>query len=135
MDVRNCKNCGKIFNYLSGDIICPTCYKKLDEKFREVKEYIYKNPGAGVNEVATENDISVSQIKKWVREERLEFTEDALVGIECESCGVSIRTGRFCQNCKNVLAQQFESLYNKKVNQNDKKINYKDNPRMRFLND
>ena len=39
MDVRNCKNCGKMFNYI-GKPICPSCEKMLEEKFQEVKEYI-----------------------------------------------------------------------------------------------
>ena len=43
MDVRNCKNVD-IFNYLSGPPLCPTCIRKLDDIFDEVKEYIYDHP-------------------------------------------------------------------------------------------
>ena len=34
MDVRNCKNCGKLFQYV-GKPLCPACNKKLEDKFFE----------------------------------------------------------------------------------------------------
>lgn len=131
MDVRNCKNCGKLFNYIGGQPVCPTCAKALDEKFAQVKEYIYTHPGAGMQEVSEENEISTAQIQKWIREERLSFAEDSMVGIECENCGTMIRTGRFCQSCKDKLANNLGNLY--KEPEPVKKKNLKDNPKMRFL--
>ena len=50
-----------------------------------------------------ENDVSVKQIKQWVREERLSFTEESQITLECENCGAKILTGRFCEKCKTVL--------------------------------
>ena len=64
MDVRNCKDCGKIFNYLSGAPLCPACMKKLDDKYSIVKEYIYDNPGDSIQQVSEENGVSVGQLKK-----------------------------------------------------------------------
>lgn len=119
MEIKNCKNCGRIFNYFTGERICPICQKKLDDQFDKVKDYIYEHPGAGIKEVSKECDVSISQIRKWVREERLEFSEDSLVGIECENCGVSIRTGRFCLSCKSKLANDLNSAY-KKVDKQEK---------------
>jgi flagellar operon protein (TIGR03826 family) len=132
MDVRNCKNCGKLFNYLAGAPICPACYKELDDKFSIVKEYIYNHPGAGMQEVSDENDVPIPQIQKWIREERLTFAENSMVGIECESCGVTIRTGRYCQSCKDKLVNTFGNVYRDPQTQVKKK-DYRDNPKMRFL--
>ena len=36
MDVRNCRNCGRMFNYMGGAPLCNMCQKKLEEKFQEV---------------------------------------------------------------------------------------------------
>jgi predicted amidophosphoribosyltransferase len=133
MDVRNCKICGKIFNHIGGEPLCPTCIKKMDDKFVEVKEYIYTHPGVGVQEVSEENDIPVSLIKKWIREERLCFSEDSASGIECETCGTMIKTGRFCSKCKDHMANTLGNAYQTKVPvvTIDKKV--KDKDRMRFL--
>jgi flagellar operon protein (TIGR03826 family) len=133
MDVRNCKSCGKIFNYISGQPLCPSCMKALEVKFGVVKEYIYNNPGAGMQEVAEENDVTTTQIQKWIREERLSFAEDSMVGIDCENCGASIKTGRYCKSCKDKLANNLGNLYKEKESEAQKKPDSKNNPKMRYL--
>ena len=100
MDVRNCKGCSRLFNYIGGQPLCPECSKALDVKFDEVRDYVYDHPRAGIQQVAEENDVTIAQIKRWIREERLAFSDDAQVGLECEGCGKMIRTGRFCEMCK-----------------------------------
>ena len=52
MDVRNCKMCGRLFNVLNNERICPACQKKLEDKFHEVKEYLEEHPGASVEHPA-----------------------------------------------------------------------------------
>ena len=94
MDVRNCKMCGRLFNVLNNERICPACQKKLEDKFHEVKEYLEEHPGASVEQTATDNDISTKQIRQWVREERLILSTATEAGIVCEKCGKPIRTGR-----------------------------------------
>ena len=128
MEVITCKSCGKLFNYISGSRICPQCVKKMDEKFTEVKKYVYDHPKIGINELAEEMDISIRQIKRWVKEERLCFSEDSPVGIECENCGTLIKTGRFCKSCKDKDAAGM----NRPVAAAPVKKGSKDN-KMRFL--
>lgn len=129
MDVRNCKKCGNLFDY-TGNSLCPACEKEMEEKFLEVRKYIYDNPGAGMPEVAEENDVPMQQIKKWVREERLSFTKDSGVSIECEKCGRPILTGRFCPECKQNMANSLNNLYVTTAPQKDKKAT---SAKMRFL--
>lgn len=131
MDIRNCKNCGKMFNYI-GKPICPTCEKVLEDKFQQVKQYVKEHPQAPISVVSEENDVSINQIKRWVRQERLSFSEESLVGLECENCGVMIRTGRFCEACKAKLGNNLSSVIQKPKSAPvyEKK---KENARMRFL--
>ena len=100
MNVRNCRKCGRIFNYITGLPLCPSCKEVMDEKFQEVKKYIQDNKGATVSQVSQECDVEEAQIRQWVREERLIFAEGSVTGIGCESCGVAITTGRYCDKCK-----------------------------------
>ena len=111
MEVTNCRSCKKLFNYISGQRLCPACKEKLEKKFLEVKQYIRDNPEKNISEVSTEMDVTIQQLKLWVRQERLSFTEDSNVTIECEKCGAPIRTGRFCEQCKKGLVDTLEGLY------------------------
>lgn len=100
MNVRNCKRCGKMFNYIVGDPICPECKAKLEEKFQEVKKFVQENKTAAMQEICDTCDVDSKLVKQWVREERLQFTESSQIKISCEMCGASIITGRFCDACK-----------------------------------
>ena len=113
MDVRNCRSCGRMFNYI-GTAICPECAKAVEAKFEDVKKYIYDHPRCSIHEVAEEMEISVAQIRKWLKEERLTFCEDSDIALNCEKCGKKILTGRFCKACKDSMSSQFESLYKRK---------------------
>ena len=67
-----------------------------------------------MTEVAEECDVSTRQIEQWVREERLYFSDDSPYGIGCERCGKIIKTGRFCDSCRNDMANTFQNAYQKK---------------------
>ena len=114
MDVRNCRTCGRLFNYIGGPAnMCPACRDELEKKFQIVKEYIRENPRASIQEISDENGVTTGQIRQWIREERLQFSDDSPVGIECENCGATIRTGRFCDNCKNTMANSLSKSIEK----------------------
>ena len=113
MDVRNCKGCGKLFNYMSGAQLCPECRAKLEKKFSSVKDYIGEHPQASISQVAEDMDVSVKQIKQWVKEERLILSEASLDGVLCEHCGRPITSGRFCDKCKAAMANNLQSALNR----------------------
>lgn len=132
MDVRNCKQCNKVFNYIGGVPLCPECMKKAEDKFDDVKAYIYDHPKCGMQEVSDAMEVSVAQIRKWLKEERLAFSEDSEIALNCEKCMKKILTGRYCNACKKELENQFTGLYR----QEDKKHpveKKKVENRMRFL--
>lgn len=110
MNVRNCKNCGRIFNYVGGSVLCQLCREKLEEKFHEVKEYIRANPGVGISEVSEACDVEPGQIRQWLREDRLELSEDSPIFMNCESCGAPIRSGKYCEKCKLEMSNGFRQV-------------------------
>lgn len=133
MDVRNCRKCGQLFNYVYGVPICPACKEALENTFKEVKKYIQEHPGVGIKQVSEECNVEVGQIQQWVREERLEFASDNGMGVNCESCGAPIRSGRYCDKCKTNLANGFRQAIAKPEPKPVIKKDTKDSPKMRFL--
>lgn len=131
MDVINCKDCGRLFNALTRVRLCPQCQAKLEDKFQEVKKYVNENPGSTIEIVSKECEVSTKQIKQWLREERLTFSAESMQGIECEQCGVMIRSGRFCDACKAKLQNDLRSATYIPTAEEKKTVRDKD--RMRFL--
>ena len=95
METLSCKMCGKLFNYTGGIKLCPTCAKEMEDKFQDVKEYIYQHKTATIPEISKEFDVPTQQIQRWIREERLSFSDDSPISMACESCGTNIKTGRY----------------------------------------
>ncbi len=112
-DVRNCRKCGKIYNYIGGAPICSRCRELEEEDFKRVKEYLYENPGASITQVSSELEISIELIRRFLKDGRLEITgDDGNMILECENCGKSIKSGRFCGECERDLASGFRSVAN-----------------------
>ena len=134
MNVINCKSCGRLFNALDRSRLCPSCKRALEDKFQEVKQYLRENPDATINQTSEENDVTVKQIKQWIREERLVLTNSAGCDIRCEQCGTAIRTGRFCDKCKANMTMDLQGAISKPkgVMMEPKKKN-SEKDRMRFL--
>ncbi len=114
------------------------CREEMEVKFQEVKEFIRQNPGVGINEVSVACEVSSSQIQQWLREERLEVTENSPIFLMCEGCGANIRCGKYCDKCKNNVTSGFKQVLNEYKPKQENKSNAhskdpKDNPRMRYL--
>ena len=135
MNIRNCRKCGRVFNYMSGAPICPACRDSVEAKFQEVKEYIREHRGAGIMEVAEACEVEPSQIRQWLKDDRLEVTEDSAIFLNCESCGAPIRSGKFCEKCKSSMSQSFGDVLktSRPEPQKPSSEDQRQNARMRFL--
>lgn len=120
MDLRNCKSCGRMFQY-EGSEFCTACRKDQVDDFQKVKEYLNENPGAIVPQVVEDTGVSVEKIMKFLKEERLEIKGEAGYILECESCGDKIPSGRFCKNCISNLRGELGSVTKQKKKPEKKK--------------
>jgi uncharacterized protein len=124
MELKVCKNCRRLFKYIYGPELCPDCIKLLpktesdrfssekkaslksivredEEKYIQVKDYIMTHPKATVVQISEANDIPPTKLLEWIREDRLEFSEDSKdAWFQCARCGTKIKSGRLCNRCK-----------------------------------
>lgn len=114
-DIRNCRRCGRMYNYIGGPPLCLDCRKADEEVFKRVKEYLYENPGATLSQVSLDCDVSVEKIKLFLKEGRLEITDGANIILECERCGTAIKTGRYCEACKHEVAHDIVESAPKRI--------------------
>lgn len=124
MEVRACNKCRKLFHYIYGpDDLCPECRHTIseigeelkpemnailkpmnsddEERYKRVKDYIMLHPKATIAQISEENGVTVSKLYEWIREDRLEFSDDSkFAWFECEVCGAKIKSGTLCYRCK-----------------------------------
>ncbi len=124
MEVKVCKNCRRLFQYIYGPELCSDCIKLVsgksvaaipeekrsmlkpllleeERKLTEIKEYIQANPTATVSKIAETFGVSARRIFDWIREDRLEFSDASYdAWFTCAKCGIKIKSGVYCINCK-----------------------------------
>lgn len=109
MNIANCPRCGKIFARGIKDI-CPECSKDIDKEYEECAKYLRENKGATIHDVSEETKVSVKQITKFIREGRISLYNAPNMGYPCEICGLIIRDGGMCDDCRKRLANDVNSL-------------------------
>lgn len=111
MEVKQCPRCKKFFQYISGPPICHECKGQEEKDFIRVKEYLKENPKATISTVAEELEISIERITKFLKEGRLEVTQNSAIMLECEKCNRPITSGRYCKACSSQLESQLKGTY------------------------
>ncbi len=108
-DIKNCSNCGRMFQSVAGVKLCGRCRTSDDDIFKVVREYIYDNPGATIPEVSEATEVAEDKILKFLREGKLEIKGDGML-LDCEKCGASISSGRFCDACTREMTNSFKNV-------------------------
>ncbi len=109
MEVRNCPQCGRLFNYIRTNL-CPVCVKEAEEEFQKVRIHLRDNPNISIIELAEETDVEEEKIIQWIREGRIESKGLKGSSLKCEDCGVPISSGSKCEKCKQELADGFSRI-------------------------
>lgn len=109
-ELKNCKKCGRMFSSINGQLFCSKCRTDDEDDFKVVREYIYDNPNSTVHDVHEATEVAEEVILKFLRQGRLVLKGEG-VGLECERCGKSINSGRFCDKCAHELKSGFKNAF------------------------
>lgn len=121
---KQCEYCGRPLPNDYPKTLCPTCLDKI--LFSEVKEFIRNND---VNEfqVAEHFNISIRQVKEWIRQGRIEYKEKnsgaSLTSIHCQRCGSPVNFGTLCPKCLKLLNSNVQ-VYSSPSYTNDSEMHY-----------
>ena len=123
-EIKNCQRCKKIFRYSVGPQLCESCKRLDEEDFEKVRTFVREFPGATIQEVSRETEIATNMIYRYLKEGRLEVSESSPIALQCENCGVRIKSGRFCSSCTNKLANEMINVGQSLKERVDKRPTY-----------
>ena len=83
--------------------MCPSCYMAEEEEFLKVKDYVYDNPSAKVEDIVEETGIEEKKILKWLQEGKLIPSKGTNITYPCKNCGKPITSGEYCRNCIDLI--------------------------------
>ena len=131
MEVKVCRGCKKMFQYITGPVLCPKCKQLEEEQFLKVKDYLRENPGSTMYAVTQATGVSAALIEKFLKQGRLQVAENSPIALICERCGKKIPTGKFCNACKKEISEELTGVKNSIVAKEKEKENAQ--AKMRFL--
>lgn len=133
MEVKTCKKCHRLFQYLTGVELCADCKSMLEDKFQEVKEYIAERERTSITQISRECEVPMQQLKEWLKEDRLELAESVNTDLFCEKCGEGIFEGNFCARCKMELLGKVGNALRKEERKAPERKPADSGQRMRFI--
>ncbi|OON99216.1 MAG: hypothetical protein ATN35_00210 [Epulopiscium sp. Nele67-Bin004] len=112
MQVKTCRTCKKLFQYVEGKPVCPVCRKEEDRLFVEVKDYLRTHRNATLEMVHNEVGVSMKLLKEFITTERLILAEGSPIELYCEQCESRIYSGKICDKCKEEKFKAVEGASN-----------------------
>ncbi len=132
--LKTCSVCKRIFEDISDThSACPDCRAKDEVLLREVKDYLWDNPGTTEAKLNELFDIPNGRIMRWLRDGRLELTPDSTIKLRCMRCASMISSGKFCADCakkiadgfkKTIVPKDFTSVLLENPNSSDDKMRF-----------
>ena len=68
--LENCKRCGKVF-VTATEHYCHDCLLVEEALFRDVRDYLYSNPGSDITCVSKSTGVPVNKILEYIRNGRI----------------------------------------------------------------
>ena len=107
MPLANCSLCNRLFNRTVHEV-CPDCREADDAAYAQLCEFLAREPGSTLPEVAEGTGVDSAVIRRMVRSGRLAgFDALAMSVLACQRCGTPVPVGRFCAPCQRELRQGF----------------------------
>ncbi|THF80812.1 TIGR03826 family flagellar region protein [Cohnella fermenti] len=119
MDLANCPRCGRLFARHFRDI-CPNCHGDLEKEYETCTEFLRKNKGATITILSEETGVSIKQITRFIREGRISLYNAPNLSYPCEVCGVLIRDGNMCDNCRSRLRTDVNNATSRSGSSNER---------------
>lgn len=110
MEVLICKGCGKMFKSAYGEEYCDECQALPDTDFKRVREYLWMHPNTPAEIVSRECNVPLQEVMHFVRQDRLEVSQDSPILLRCENCGKQILSGTYCKECSEKMSQRARKL-------------------------
>lgn len=95
--LAKCKICKRMYESY-GSPICNKCMTEMDEQYKVVRDYLYDNPDAMIDQVCEDTKIPERVIMYFLKDGRIRMSKASGL-LKCERCGAAIETGKLCDDC------------------------------------
>lgn len=97
----NCEYCGGDLKKITvGTYQCLRCGRENYDYLQTVRNYLDRNGAKSAVVIAKETGVPRESVSHFLRQEFLEIPKSSEERLSCEKCGAPIRSGMYCERCK-----------------------------------
>lgn len=108
--LRTCRKCRTYLHEGSLYEYCPTCYKKVEEIFEKIREYLREYPGATSFEIEQRLEIPMHVVNSFIKDGRLVEIDNPFLNLECTRCGCLLLSAhhKYCPACELQMIRELQ---------------------------
>lgn len=73
-ELKNCRKCNMVFVACDNDVLCKKCQVAEDEIFKNIREYIFNNPGTSIYDLSSRFNLSIKRIETYIMDGKLNIS-------------------------------------------------------------
>lgn len=108
--MKNCNSCGKVF--VGNGPICSDCIKLEEKTFEDVHRFLRDNPNSTTKDIAAALDVDEELIIKFLKQGRIQTSDQESASGSCSKCGATIERGTYCMKCILSMKEQISGASN-----------------------
>lgn len=96
-----CEHCGgEIRKVSEGKFQCKVCHEYSYDSFHKIREYLERSGARSITQIAEATGVPKESVEFFLKEGRLDISNNSIRFLKCEKCGMTISSGRLCDYCK-----------------------------------
>jgi predicted RNA-binding Zn-ribbon protein involved in translation (DUF1610 family) len=108
--IQRCSYCNTAMVYVYGEIFkCPICGRKELSDFGKVREFLEENGAQSVIVIHEATNVDIEVIEEFLKDGRVQISNNSDSYIRCQSCGKEIKYGRYCPECATRAVDKVKS--------------------------
>ncbi len=130
-----CEACGgKLYYHGIGEYICNDCSHLMYDDYGKVRKYIETSGTTSIDEIARETGVPREILSAFLKDGAFQIPKASRYMLKCNSCGCSIRSGRYCEECMAETSRGLKDAFSGNVSPSKPQKEEKRNaPKMHFL--
>lgn len=106
LEVNECEYCGGNVEWISRGIYrCLECDRENYDSYQKIRNYLEEHGPTPAITISKDTGVPRKLIDFYFRDESLEIPSHSKIRVPCEKCGAPIRTGVYCEACKQQMGK------------------------------
>lgn len=130
-----CEDCKvKLISSAAGVYQCPKCGREYLDDYGKVKHYLEEHGPCSYAEVIEATGVDSEVVLNFLETGKVEIPEGSTYYLSCQSCGCSLKYGRYCPDCMRKTTTDLKTLFSADVGEKPRReVAPEKRGRMHFL--